>query len=214
MKIPGLTLRVQQDRVFRHSVASLQQTLQSAGLARDSQASRTSAALVDLNLVFTQTQQSLLFRKKIQLIKEQVLDEEHPLNFLICKFKDQAARLGGVAESSVELCTYINEFVELLFASLMRFYKFRRAQDTKKVAADTEGLLRSQIDLLRDLCKELTLDQEVTGCLVRVIGREAEEQLVELKAAGRALGGWSLTDWKVDVVFQLDAQAYAIEHRI
>ena len=59
------------------------------------------------------------------------------------------------------------------------------------------------------VCKELSLDSDMTQCLMEVTEKEAVEQMAELKKACKYLKSWTLGDWKVEEKFQLDIEAYA-----
>lgn len=112
----------------------------------------------ELNLALCQTKQSILFRKKAILIKEEIQNEDHPLNVLIWNFKQNAIR--EAQQRSIQIVsTHINEFIDFLFSSIKEFYKFKTIQDHQMNDKVYETILRSQIEVLIDICKEVTIDK-------------------------------------------------------
>ena len=102
----------------------------------------------------------------------------------------------------------IVKFIEILFDSLKKYYKFRGTREADQ--SQMEALNRDQFDQLFSLCKEMVIDNEMTSYLHLIVAQEEKDTITELGLAQQALAEWSMTDWKVDSpLFQLDVEAYA-----
>ena len=141
-----MAVREEQNRIFKNSIDTLQiqlnntgiQSIESNSLIKNGSFKAESKIAIDI----MQTQQSLLLRKKAQLIQEELKDDDHPLKVLINKFKESVVLLDPEYMTMPNLCKSINEFVDFLFSSMLKFFKFRRIQD-HQCDESYEPLLRS-----------------------------------------------------------------------
>ena len=67
-----------------------------------------------------------MLRKKAILIQEELKDDEHPLKVLINKFKESIMLMDPEYLTLPNVCNATNEFIELLFTSMLKFFKFKR----------------------------------------------------------------------------------------
>lgn len=82
---------------------------------------------------------------------------------LVTNFKNLTIKkLSDPATTMQLVSSHINEFIKVLFTCVKEFYKFKTVQDHQKSNEEYETILRSQIDVLLDVCKEVVLDQSLT----------------------------------------------------
>jgi hypothetical protein len=112
------------------------------------------------------------------------------------------AEKGWSNEAMAMVTNSVLNSIDTILDCVLSFYNFTLVEDQTANEEDGEQIQRSQLDLIKSLCKDIFLDEGTTSFLKEGVETIYKDEVAEINEAQKILREWTLDEWQVDCKFQ------------